>query len=201
VIAPFYPMIKSTLLTIFLLCLGPSLPILALANSDKVEKDYYQLINLYRQRFDHNNKYHRDDEKGFEFIKAQESFQSKWTKEGYLHQLLFISNSHSKNIWVRIFVLENEQRELIAIYWDQSQYHDEEVRSYFRFRTADQLKQGLNFISLFDNYAVQVRSLEWHARNGAKLDFSFAKNLKTNVRSAQTLLLQRDSEWHLKHPA
>lgn len=158
-----------------------------------------ELYAVYNQRFDSSGKYHADPRKAEEFIKAQEAFVAKMVSEGALQQILVVENNYDAKLWVRLFVLQDENQKILTVYWDQGKYTDREVESYLRFRNLQALAEGLKFVPVFDTHAINIKGYYLAAETGGSLQFVYALNAKNKQYAAKNaFLLKEQNRWVLK---
>lgn len=182
-------------LLVLILTMSFSLTAHALDRSDEINK----LYALFNQRFDAQGKYHADASKAAVFTKAQDELVNKFKAEGALKEILLIENNFDSALWVRLFVLQNEQGQIMNFFWEQGKYQDDEVRSYLRFRTLGELAQGLHFVPVFDSYAFSIQGFYMTPQTGGTLQISYAENMRAKkIAYRNIFLLKQSDHWSLQ---
>lgn len=171
---------------------------LSLAQSRQA--DLNALYRLYNQRFDSQGKYHADSRKAEEFIQAQEAFVEKMKAQGALQEVLFVENSYERNLWVRLYVFQNESQSLLTVYWEQGQYQDREVRSFLRFRPLSDLETGLKYIPVMNTHAFVIKGFYMKPASGGSLQLIYARDIRREQFAAENLfLIKTGSKWGLQN--
>lgn len=184
---------KNLILTLGLLLCA------SLSRAQSHQEDLNALYALFNQRFDSQGKYHADQHKAEEFIKAQEAFAEKMKAQGALQEVLFVENSFERNLWVRLFVLQSESQHLLTLYWEQGRYQDQEVRSFLRFRPLSSLESGLKFVPVMNTYAFVMKGFYMKPESGGSLQLIYASDIRREQFAAENLFLVKSgSGWILQ---
>lgn len=181
-------------LLIVLLTLG-SLPVFA---GDRIA-ELRSLYMLYNERFDSQGKYRPDERKAEEFIKAQDAFAARMKAEGALQEVILAENSYDGQLWVRLYVFQDESQKILTLYSERGKYQDREVQSFLRFRDLASLEQGLNFVPVMDTHAITVKGFYMVPEKGGTLQLVYAVNIRKKQYAAKNLFLLREgTRWVLK---
>lgn len=156
-------------------------------------EDLNSLYSLYNQRFDSQGKYHPNDRKAEEFTAAQEKFAQVMKAQGALQEVLRVDNNFDSSLWVRLYVLQDEQGRIMTLYWEQGKYQDEEVRSFLRFRSLPSVSEGLKFIPVFETHAFTIKGFYLTPESGGVLQLIYSQNLRKMQMSALNLYLQKQA--------
>lgn len=161
-----------------------------------------ELYQIYNQRFDSQGKYRANPRLAEQFTLAQEGFAKKMKDEGALQEILFVENSFNKDLWVRLYVFQDESGRLLTIYWEQGQYQDAEVRSFLRFRNLRELEQGLRYVPVLSTYAVIFKGTALSEVHGGSVQIEYSTNLRQNITEKVDMVLFRGREgrWILHSP-
>jgi len=167
------------------------------ATTNGVRQKIAQLFSDYNQRFA-NGRYvsNRDQIKTFNL--KQDALFAELQKSGNLKKVLFITNDSDESLTVNLYVLFDEGNTLVGLFYEKSQYYDEEERSYLRFSTLPIIAEGLKFIPVNGSHALIVKGHYFTAEKGGTLQFNFLKDLNSNTWGALNLfLINRGQGWRL----
>lgn len=159
------------------------------------------LYQSYNQRFDAQGKYRANPRLAEQFTSVQEAFAKRMKEEGALQEILFVENNFAKDLWVRLYVFQDESGRLLTVYWEQGQYQDAEVRSFLRFRTLKELEQGLRYVPVLSTYAVTFKGISLSDIYGGSVQIEYAHNLRQNKMEKVDLVLVKGPEgkWGLQN--
>lgn len=159
----------------------------SLAASERYQ-EIQHLYATYNQRFDSQGKYRRNDRLASEFTALQESFAQRMKSVGALKEILLVENSYDKQLWVRLYVLQDEDSRLITLYWEQGKYQDEEERSFIRFRSLSSVEQGLRFVPVMSTHAFVIQGVQLKVDAGGVLQMTYMENI--SQQRSKTISLQ-----------
>lgn len=177
-----------------------------LVSVSMAQSRYQELSEIYQnynQRFDSQGKYRANPRLAEQFTNAQEAFAKRMKDDGALQEILFVENNFAKDLWVRLYVFQDESGRLLTVYWEQGQYQDAEVRSFLRFRTLRDLEQGLRYVPVLSTYAVTFKGTSLSEVHGGSVQIEYAHNLRQNKTEKVDLVLLKGSngKWGLQSPA
>lgn len=156
-----------------------------------------QLFVEYGNRF-MNGKYISDKRQIQDFNFKQESLAADLKRSGNLRPIFFITNDFNTDLTVNLFALTDEQNNLLGLFYEKSNYYDDEERSYLRFFSLTTVADGLKFVSVNGSHALIVKGHYFSPNKGGTLQFNYLKDLRNNSWGAlNVFLLNRGQGWEL----
>lgn len=143
-----------------------------------------------------DGKYVTDNNLITEFNLKQDAMVSALKNNGGLKKVLFIKNDYRPQLTVTLYAFIDEEDRFLSVYWDKSEYYDEEERSYLRFANAPMLARGLKFVPLGGSHALVVNGLQFEAATGGTLQFNYLKDYQADAWGITNLpLLRKNNSW------
>lgn len=167
---------------------------LSTAKASRVD-ELNQVFANYKKRFA-SGAYLKNSALATEFTAVQENFAAKMKASQALKPLLVIRNDYDTSLVVTLYVLMDEENNLVAFYHEKSTYYSAEERSFLRFRLPAAFEKGVGFIPIDNGYALNVKGFYFKPDTSATIQFNYVTDLRNNTTSAINLfLLKKNNTW------
>jgi len=167
---------------------------LSTAQASRVD-ELNQVFANYNKRFA-TGAYVKNSALATEFTAVQESFVAKLKASQVLKPLLVIRNDYDSSLVVTLYILMDEQNNLLALYHEKSSYNSIEERSFLRFRLPAAFEKGVGFIAIDGGYALNVKGFYFKPESSATIQFNYITDLRNKTTSTINLfLLKKNNTW------
>ena len=167
---------------------------LSMAQATRVD-ELNQVFANYNKRFA-TGVYVKNPALATEFTTVQENFAAKLKASQILKPILVIRNDYDTSLVVTLYVLMDEQNNLLALYHEKSTYNSAEERSFLRFRLPAAFEKGVGFIAIDGGYALNVKGFYFKPDTSATIQFNYLTDLRNKTTSTINLfLLKKNNTW------